>query len=61
MQTSIRLTSPETVRVATAIAKTTTPKTTMPPRFETAAPDWKPQPCGLSRQELRRIVRKILG
>lgn len=26
-----------------------------------AAADWKPQPCGLSREELRRIVRKMLG
>jgi hypothetical protein len=26
-----------------------------------AAPDWKPQPCGLSREELRKIVEEILG
>jgi hypothetical protein len=52
MQESTELKSPETGRVANAIVKTT------PPR---AAPDWKPQPCGLSRQELRRIVRKMLG
>jgi|GEM_PF-5215255 hypothetical protein len=26
-----------------------------------AAPDWKPQPCGLSRSELREIVGDILG
>lgn len=26
-----------------------------------AAADWKPQSCGLSREELRRIVRKMLG
>lgn len=61
MQEATRLKSPETGRIATAIAgtmpKTTMPKT-MPPR---SAPDWKPQPCGLSREELRRIVRKILG
>jgi len=24
-------------------------------------PDWKPQPCGLSREELRKIVAEILG
>lgn len=52
MQDSIELKSPETGRVATAIAETLPPK---------SAPDWKPQPCGLSRQELRRIVRKMLG
>ena len=39
-------------RVADAIANTLPPK---------SAPDWKPQPCGLSREELRRIVRKMLG
>ena len=26
-----------------------------------AAPDWKPQPCGLTRRELRQIVGEILG
>ncbi|HSP24530.1 MAG TPA: hypothetical protein VLQ65_05100 [Saliniramus sp.] len=26
-----------------------------------AAPDWKPQPCGLTRSELRDIVGEILG
>jgi hypothetical protein len=26
-----------------------------------AAPDWKPQPCGLTRSELREIVGEILG
>lgn len=26
-----------------------------------AHPDWKPQPCGLSREELRKIVAEILG
>jgi hypothetical protein len=57
MQESTELKSPETGRVANAIARTTPARTT-PPR---AAPDWKPQPCGLSRQELRRIVRKMLG
>jgi hypothetical protein len=24
-------------------------------------PDWKPQPCGLTREELRKIVEEILG
>jgi hypothetical protein len=24
-------------------------------------PNWKPQPCGLSREELRKIVAEILG
>jgi DNA topoisomerase VI subunit B len=52
MQESIELKSPETKRVAAATAATLPPK---------SAPDWKPQPCGLSRQELRRIVRKMLG
>lgn len=52
MQDSIELKSTKTGRVANAIAETLPPK---------SAPDWKPQPCGLSRQELRRIVRKMLG
>ncbi len=26
-----------------------------------ADPAWKPQPCGLSREELRKIVAEILG
>jgi DNA topoisomerase VI subunit B len=52
MQERIELKSPKTARVANAIAKTLPPK---------SAPDWKPQPCGLSRQELRRIVKKMLG
>jgi hypothetical protein len=33
--------------------------TIMPPLR--AHPDWKPQPCGLSREELRKIVAEILG
>jgi len=24
-------------------------------------PNWKPQPCGLSREELRAIVAEIMG
>ncbi|MEZ2409067.1 hypothetical protein AB6806_19870 [Bosea sp. RCC_152_1] len=24
-------------------------------------PNWKPQPCGLTREELREIVAEILG
>ncbi len=24
-------------------------------------PDWKPEPCGLTREELRNIVAEILG
>ncbi|GLS21038.1 hypothetical protein GCM10007874_40550 [Labrys miyagiensis] len=24
-------------------------------------PNWKPEPCGLSREELRKIVAEILG
>jgi hypothetical protein len=52
MQETIDLKSPATRRVADAIANTLPPK---------SAPDWKPQPCGLSREELRRIVKKMLG
>lgn len=26
-----------------------------------ASSDWRPQPCGLSREELRAIVAKIMG
>lgn len=36
-----------------------TTSTAMPPRR--SHPDWKPQPCGLSREELRKIVEEILG
>jgi hypothetical protein len=56
MQAPTRLKSPETRRIGPAFAKTM-PETTPPG----SAADWKPQPCGLSREELRRIVRKILG
>ncbi|WP_336490629.1 hypothetical protein [Methylobacterium nigriterrae] len=24
-------------------------------------PDWKPQPCGLTREELRKIILDVLG
>ena len=60
MQETTRLTSPDT-GIANAIAATmphTAELKATPPR---SAPDWKPQPCGLSREELRRIVRNILG
>mgnify|MGYP001043683565 FL=1 len=26
-----------------------------------ASPNWKPEPCGLSRAELRKIVARIMG
>jgi hypothetical protein len=26
-----------------------------------SSPNWKPEPCGLSREELRRIVARIMG
>lgn len=31
---------------------------TLPPK---SPPDWAPQPCGLSREELREIVAQIMG
>lgn len=31
------------------------------PKTRKAASDWKPQPCGLTRSELRQIVGEILG
>lgn len=51
MQDTTRLTSTETRRTDTIVAAAPTK----------AAADWKPQSCGLSREELRRIVRKMLG
>lgn len=30
----------------------------LPPK---SAQGWKPEPCGLSREELRRIVARIMG
>jgi hypothetical protein len=57
MQDTIELKSPETGRAANAAATTLPPK----PAPARSAPDWKPQPCGLSRSELRRIVKKMLG
>lgn len=60
MQGTAQLKSPETGRIAPAIARTM-PDKTMPKTMPGSAPEWKPQPCGLSREELRRIVRKILG
>ncbi len=26
-----------------------------------SAPDWKPQPCGLTREELRQLIIEQLG
>jgi hypothetical protein len=26
-----------------------------------SSPDWKPEPCGLSREEVRRIIAEQLG
>jgi len=26
-----------------------------------SSPNWKPEPCGLSREELRKIVARIMG
>lgn len=34
------------------------PKSEPTPRSD---PNWKPQPCGLTREELRKIVEEILG
>ncbi|WP_139163544.1 hypothetical protein [Bosea robiniae] len=31
------------------------------PSLPKSAPNWKPEPCGLSREELRRIVARIMG
>lgn len=28
---------------------------------ERSSPDWKPEPCGLSREEVRRIIAEQLG
>jgi len=35
-----------------------TARQTLPPK---SPPDWAPQPCGLSREELREIVAQIMG
>ncbi len=47
---------PTTPQTLSATAVTTAPLSTTK-----ADPNWKPQPCGLSRDELRRIVAEILG
>lgn len=52
MQKTTKLKLPKPRRTATASAATTPQK---------SDPNWKPQPCGLSREELRRIVEEILG
>jgi hypothetical protein len=50
--------------------KTKLQKHTRPiePRYENheitpvkSSPDWKPEPCGLSREEVRRIIAEQLG
>ncbi len=41
-----------------AQAQHATPNATSPRKSH---PDWKPHPCGLSREELRKIVEEILG
>lgn len=33
------------------------PRTSVPK----SSPNWKPEPCGLSREELRKIVAQIMG
>jgi hypothetical protein len=37
---------------------TLSPTRPSPPK---SSPNWKPQPCGLSREELREIVAQIMG
>lgn len=37
------------------------PASAMQPLRPKSIPDWKPEPCGLSRKELREIVAEILG
>ncbi|MEN5084553.1 hypothetical protein ABE438_18885 [Bosea sp. TWI1241] len=44
-----------------ASPQTRQPQTTVPPTVVKACPNWKPEPCGLSRDELRAIVARIMG
>jgi hypothetical protein len=32
-----------------------------PPPPPKSPPNWKPEPCGLSREELRKLVAQIMG
>lgn len=42
----------KTQRVAASASRPLPPK---------SSPNWKPEPCGLSREELRKIVTRIMG
>ena len=42
----------KTQRLAASVSRPQPPK---------SPPNWKPQPCGLSREELREIVAQIMG
>jgi hypothetical protein len=44
---------PETTNAAMTNAAKTAPRK--------SDPNWKPEPCGLTRAELRKIVAEILG
>ncbi|MEW6257364.1 MAG: hypothetical protein AB1592_15530 [Pseudomonadota bacterium] len=33
----------------------------VPPVAARSAPDWKPHPCGLTREELRQLIIEQLG
>ncbi|MBP0582760.1 hypothetical protein J8I29_25770 [Labrys sp. LIt4] len=48
-------------RNATAAEQPCRTKTTTVPTLPKAKRDWQPEPCGLSREELRKIVADQLG
>jgi hypothetical protein len=37
------------------------PNTTPVPTQPKSNPNWKPQPCGFSREEIRKIVAEMMG
>jgi hypothetical protein len=41
--------------------QTRQPQTATPAAAVKSCPNWKPEPCGLSRDELRAIVARIMG
>jgi hypothetical protein len=52
MKNKTRHQNKKTPRLAEAASRPLPPK---------SLPNWKPEPCGLSRAELRRIVARVLG
>jgi hypothetical protein len=54
-------TSPADKRATAAILAARTSTRSRPHPGKTSKPDWKPEPCPLTREELRRIIIRQIG